>query len=512
MPAIKPELSRMLINISSIADQHNLEAYIVGGLVRDWLLGRDTCDIDITVNKDVRMVAREVARSIDGKYVLLDDANNVVRVITAGFEQTWQLDFTEFAADLNHDLARRDFTINAMAVDLPGFISGSPHLIDPFSGEDDIKNKLIRAVGQQVFEEDAVRLLRAVKFAAELGFTVEPETEKSIVNNSGLIRTVPGEKLRDELLRLLSLTCFYDQLRYLDELSLLTEIIPELSQMKDIAQPKEHHWDVFNHSLETVAAIEFLLLERSWPYGKQDLLSEASWLDDIRSHFREEISSGSNRLQMLKLGGLLHDIAKPQAKTVDDTGRIRFIGHPKYGAEIVAEILNRLRFSNREVRLVKNLVYYHLRPVQMASDGIPSSRAVYRYFRDAADDGIDILVLALADYLATCGPEIGIANWREHCELIEYIMNENRKQQTEVLSERLVDGHDIMQSFGLTQGPLIGKLLDLVREAHAAGEISTRDEAMSLVRKELEMNHSGGLSNSCHMENNINLHALMTRE
>ncbi len=503
MPAIKPELFRLLNSISRVTTRHNLESYIVGGFVRDWLLGRDTYDIDIAINGDVRLVARELAQDIDGKYVLLDDANNVVRVIIAGPDQTWQLDFTGFSDGLRNDLARRDFTINAIAVDLSNFISGSHEMIDPFCGEEDIKNKTVRAVSSQIFKEDAVRLLRAVRFAAELGFGIEAGTENLIIDNSELVGNVPGEKLRDEILRLLSLSCFRDRLLYLDELHLLTGIIPELGEMKDVAQPKEHYWDVFNHSIETVAAVEFLLLENDWPYSKQDLLKESSWLQDIRSHFEEEISGGSNRRQMLKLGCLLHDVAKPQSKTVDDTGRMRFIGHPGDGADIVVEILNRLRFSGKEIKLVKNLVYYHLRPVQMANTGMPTSKAVYRYFRDTGTDGLDILVLALADYLATCGPRINVTDWKRHNELIRYIMAENNKQKIEVLAEKLVDGHDLMKTFCLTQGPLIGKLLDLVQEAHAAGEINTREEAILLVSRELKIKDGGGLSDPCRLDDSL---------
>jgi poly(A) polymerase len=512
MPAFKSELSNLLSKVSTITNQHNLEAYVVGGFVRDWLLGRDTYDIDITVGGKVREVAQEVAHSIDGKYVLLNDANNMARVIAPGFEQTLQLDFTEFSGELIQDLERRDFTINAIAIDLSGLLSGSPQLIDPFSGNADIKKGLIKAVNSRIFEEDPIRLLRAIRFAAELGFEINPVTEKFIQKNCRLIRNVPGEKLRDELLRLLSLHCFYDQLRYMDKLQLLTEMIPELTEMKCVTQPKEHCWDVFNHSLETVAAVEFLFYERDWNHSKQDLRKLIPLWEYIDSHFEEKVSVSSSRKQMLKLAALLHDVAKPQTKTIEDTGRIRFIGHPREGADKVDAILNRLRFSSRETRLVKNLVYYHLRPVQMANVGMPSSRAIYRFFRDSGGDGLDILVLALADYLATTGPEIDVNDWKQHNDLIAYIMKENCKQQVEVLVEKLINGYDLMNIFSLTQGQLIGKLLDLVREAQATGEISTRDDAISLVRKELEMKPGGGLNNSCKMDDYLNMHVCMANE
>jgi hypothetical protein len=162
------------------------------------------------------------------------------------------------------------------------------------------------------------------------------------------------------------------------------------------------------------------------------------------------------------------------------------LGHAKEGAAMAADILERLRFSNREINLVKNLIYHHLRPAQMANKELPTQRAIYRYFRDTDDAGVDILVLALADYLATHGPVMSMDEWRKHCQLINYVLAEHEKQQAKLLPVKLVDGHDLMDVFGLTPSVLIGELLALVREAQASGELSTKEEAIALVRKELD--------------------------
>ena len=489
MPVIKQDLLGLLTKVSAVLIQHNCQAYVVGGFVRDWLLGRETADIDIAVNGDALSVAQEVAKAIDGRYVLLDEANKVARVVVVGDDQPWHLDFTSFSNGIENDLERRDFTIDAMAMELQGLVSGSPQLIDPSSGKSDLKTGLVRTVSQRIFEEDAARLLRAVRLAAELGFKIEPMTESLIRQNCQLARLVPGERLREELLRLLALPGSGDLVRYLDELALLAEIIPELDEMKGVEQPKEHYWDVFNHSVETVTTVEFLLRESQWKYGKGDLLVVTPWSEEISRHFDEDVSSGSNRRLLLKLSGLLHDVAKPATKTVDDTGKMRFLGHAKQGAAMAAAILDRLRFSSREIRLVENLIYHHLRPAQIANDGLPTSRAIYRYFRDTEGAGIDVLFLALADYLATHGPRLDIEEWQQHNQLISYILTEHFKQQAEVLPVKLIDGHDLMDAFGLSPGPLIGELLTEVREAQVAGELSTREEAIALVRKELETRH-----------------------
>jgi poly(A) polymerase len=490
MPDIDQDLLAVLVRISTILNRKNHLAYIVGGFVRDWLLGRKTDDIDIAVKGDALSIAQEVAKAIGGKYVLLDETNKVARVVVTD-EHQWHLDFTSFSSDIQDDLARRDFTIDAIAIELQGLISGSSQLIDPFSGKVDLKKRLVRAVNPQIFAEDAARLLRAVRLAAELGFKIVPGTESLIRKDCQLARLVPGERLREELVRLLVLPGSAVSIRYLDKLGLLTAIIPELEELKGAKQPKEHHWDVFNHSLETVATAEFLLRESPWKYGEEDLLTVTPWSQEISAHFDEEVSSGSNRRLLLKLGALMHDIAKPATRTVDETGRTRFLGHAKEGAAIAVAVLERLRFSSREKRLVENLIYHHLRPAQMANNGLPTSRAVYRYFRDTEDAGIDILFLALADYLATHGPKLDIEEWKQHNLLISFILAEHSKQETKVLPVKLIDGHDLMDTFGLKPGRLLGELLTEVREAQAAEELNSRDEALELVRKELEKRQCG---------------------
>ncbi|MGQ9546182.1 MAG: HD domain-containing protein [Dehalococcoidia bacterium] len=515
------ESGHLLANLTKIARllaSQEKQGYIVGGFIRDRLLGRKTNDVDIAVSGAATATARKVAKAIGGKFVLLDDVNSVARVVVTEDEQPgapsqnrqlpraeWHFDFSSFAGDIKSDLGRRDFTINAMAMELSQFIALtqattiSPRksasslqkkgptlkLIDPFSARDDLRRKIIRAVSKQVFESDPARLLRAVRLAAQLSFTIEPDTESLIRRYSQAVIKVPGERTREELLRLLALPQAAHYLRYLDELGLLLALIPELADSKGVEQPTVHFWDVFEHSMQTVAAAEFLLRESEWQYSNERMLSTAFWSDEIERHLSQEVSGGSNHRVLLKLGALFHDIAKPMTKSLDDSGRARFLGHTKQGAAIASNILGRLRFSNREIKMVESIVYHHLRPVQMAGEGLPTQRAIYRYFRDTGEVGIDILLLALADYLASRGPLVSMEEWTKNCQLINYILTEHERQQAKILPMKLIDGHDIMEAFDLAPGPLIGKLLAMVNEAYASGELSTKEEALALVQKEL---------------------------
>jgi poly(A) polymerase len=509
-----------LTKISHLLAIQKEQGYIVGGFIRDWLLERKTNDIDIAVSGNTITIARKVAKEIGGKFVLLDDVNNIARVVVIAGEQPrktaqnqgscdteWHFDFSSFTEDIESDLARRDFTINAMALELSQFVTASTatatssrkpaksgtekrpllKIIDPFSGEEDLRDKIVRAVSERIFEADAARLLRAVRLAAELDFTIELNTESLIRRYSQAIIEVPGERVREELLRLLALPRAAYYLRYLDELGLLLTLVPELADGKGVEQPAVHFWDVFEHSLQTVAAVEFLIRESDWEYGNDDMLTTIPWSDMIARHLSQEVSNGSNHRVLLKLGGLFHDIAKPMTKSIDDTGRARFLGHAKQGAAITANILERLRFSNREIRLVESLVYHHLHPVQMAKEELPTQRAIYRYFRDTGEVSIDTLFLALADYLASRGPLASMEEWKKHCQLANYILTEHDKQEAKILPVKLIDGNDIMSKFDLAPGPLIGKLLAMVNEAYASGELSTREEALTLVKRKLSV-------------------------
>ncbi len=202
--------------------------------------------------------------------------------------------------------------------------------------------------------------------------------------------------------------------------------------------------------------------------------------------FREEVSPGLTRAGLVKLAILLHDIAKPQTKVLEPDGRAHFYGHPTQGAEAAGGIMQRLRFSNREIKMAQKMIESHLRLWQMGGDqGLPSRRAIYRYFRDTADVSVDIMFLTLADFLATQGPNLDTAEWERHSRLMEYVLAQREEDQTVAAPPKLIDGHDLMNEFALKPGPKIGEVLEAVREAQGAGEISTREEALELARKRL---------------------------
>jgi poly(A) polymerase len=496
--SLNPRVLLLLIRVEDFLTKRGIQGYIVGGFIRDTILARDTADVDIALSSDALEVAPELATALGGNYVLLDKVNKVGRVIskeTAQDTGQWQIDFSTIKDGIEQDLRRRDFTIDAMAISLDSIIEGTTtaEIIDPFNGWEDLRQGVIRTVDDKAFESDALRLLRGVRLASELGFTVSRQTEELIRQKCQLITGVAGERVREELLRLLASPKTGQLLLYLDDLGLITALIPELAQAKGLEQPKEHFWDVFHHSVRAVDAVDFILRQGDWEYADREALSLIPWSAELEQHFSSKVSSGSTRRLLLKLAALLHDIAKPQTKIIDEQGRTRFYGHAREGAQIAAAILERLRFSTKEVKLVVGVVRYHLRPVQMSQNELPSQRAIYRYFRDSGEAAIDTMFFSLADHLATRGPNLDMANWRQHANLIDYILTQRFKKESIAIPPKLINGHDLMKNFDLAPGPKIGELLEAVREAQASAEVTTRDEALSYVNYLLT---GGNLSSS----------------
>ena len=457
-----------------------LVAYLVGGAVRDALLGTESLDLDVAVQGDPARVAGGAAAALGWKAHPLDAGRGIFR-LTSGTGPT--VDLGPVRGSIEHDLAQRDFTVDAIA--LPMTDDAVP--IDPYGGSLDLDRRLIRALSPGVFVDDPGRLLRAVRLAAQLRFDIEPSTRAWIMANAGLVSSVAAERTRDELLKLLGGRDTARRLRELDDLGLLCRVVPELEAARGVAQPREHYWDVFDHCIETTGQVERVLQaeEGSGVLGDDGPV-------DAREYFAREASDGHSRLNLVKLAGLLHDISKPATKTIEPSGRIRFFGHHVEGAEVAGNILRRLRFSRAGVDLVSTMVGSHLRPGQMARQGeMPSRRAVYRFHRDLGEAAVDTVYLNLADYLAARGPYLDESDWDYRRSVARHILRGGATRERAGRPAKLVDGHDIMRVLGIPPGPRVGEMLEMVREAHSSGCIGTREEALGLLAGGLRTGGTG---------------------
>ena len=437
------------------------EAYYVGGCVRDFLRGLEPSDLDVTTSatpdemKEVFADLRFFETGIKhGTLTVLtpDEERRPIEITTfrtdGEYKDNRHPDEVTFVRNLEEDLARRDFTINAMAMDIRG------NLVDVFGGRDDLEAGLIRAVGDpdRRFQEDALRILRALRFAAVLGFEIEPETEAAMFRNKELLRNISAERIYAEFKKLVTGPQVGDVVRkYVD---IIGVFIPELLDMKDFEQHNPYHkYDVLEHCIRAMEAIE-----------------GAGFAED----------------HQMKLAALLHDVAKPQTFFRDDEGIGHMYGHAPAGEEKVRTILNRLKADGETRDRVCTLVKYH--DLVFQEDRRLLKKWMNRYTPEML---LEILHIKRADNLATGNMSEELAEKFDRIESeIRAIIDE---QQCFSLKDLAVDGRDIMDiyeskckgSSGALEGRRIGEILETLLDEVIDGKLPNEKEALTARAAEL---------------------------
>ena len=479
--------------VHQLAQERGARVWLVGGAVRDALLGRPVHDWDFGVERGAMGLARAVADALGGAYFPLDAERDTGRaILTSASGARVELDFAALrGGNLETDLLARDFTVNALALDTKGT------LVDVTGGQADLAARRIRATNERTFHDDPARLLRGVRLEAQLGFEIEPQTAAWIHRDAALAALPAAERVRDEFARLLALPHAVIPLQRLDQFGLLLHVIPELEPLKSVTQSSPHRFDVYRHSLTTVDTLEGVIAAVTGHKVEKRALADAplaAWGDlarvlsqfagDVTAHLAVEISGGRDREGLLKLAALLHDVGKPQTWSQDEQGHIHFYNHEPVGAQMAAARLKKLRFSRDEAERMRTIVGQHLRPAHLSRAEQVTRRAIYRYFRATSCAGVDVMLLSLADHLATYGPNIQEQRWARRLEVAEILLHHYFERREETVSPPpLITGNDLMADLALVPGPKIGRLLEALREAQAAGEVSTRDEALALARQ-----------------------------
>ena len=471
------------------------EIYLVGGAVRDALLGKASHDLDFTVSKNALKVARKTADALEGAYYRLGDEHEIGRVVLTAEDGSRQvLDFADMRGpDLESDLRGRDFTINAIALN----IHKQDEMIDPLGGLVDLRAKDLKACSSHSFKDDPVRILRAIRLASSNKYAIDNETKDGIKEATEALPSVSAERIRDELFRILEGPQPATALRVLDLLGALKYVLPELENLKGEKQSPPHIYDVWEHSLRTVQELEQVLAVLDTIYDKdtvRDLtmgevvLRLGRYRQNITELVNQSITPERNWRPSLFLAALYHDIGKPDKRSENEDGRIQFIGHELSGSDIIEERARALQLSNSEVKRLKTVVENHMRPFHFVNSGkMPSRRSIYRYFRATGEAGVDVALLSIADMLAIYGatlPHDLLKDWMNVArELLEAWFEQAEEK---VLPPALVDGDDLMRVFELEPGPQIGQLLEAIREAQAAGEVEDKKSALDLARQLIE--------------------------
>lgn len=465
---------RLLKAIYSFSQDRKSDLYLVGGALRDCILARDkdNPDYDFAIKKNAISFGRALAKKLKCAFVVLDKEHGSCRLVKKYKDKIYTFDFTDFRGkDIGDDLKHRDFTINAIALNLKNSLSGSDFsftLIDPQGGVLDIKNKLIRMVGSEAFAEDPLRILRAFVFSSSLGFAIDKGTLKAAKLNKEKLTLVSAERIREELFKIFATPRAYDCLIALDKIKALDIIFSEIKKMRRIGQGPYHHLDVWQHTLETVKQLEVVFEEN------KD--------EDIKAYLETAISSDRRRKAILKFGAFLHDFGKPKTLR-KDKGRTTFHGHERVGLRIAEEIGRRIKLSNDELNSLRKIVLWHLRPGYLADSKNPTARAKFRFFRDAGVESLGILLLSLADQRSTKGPFTTFKTRQQHEKVVASLIKEHLMKGKEKKQARLLNGDEVMKRFKLPPSPLVGRVLSLIEELQAIGKIKNKEEAFKSAAK-----------------------------
>jgi poly(A) polymerase/tRNA nucleotidyltransferase (CCA-adding enzyme) len=461
------------------------DAYLVGGAVRDALLGRSVVEADVVVPGDARGCADALARAVGGSAHAIGTQYDLHRVALDGGATVDVLPMR--GGDLGDDLAARDFTVNALAIALRELPEGGladlqrQSVVDLHGGLADLDARSLRLVGPDALDDDPLRALRAVRIACELDFEIQPATAERLPTAAKGLEGVAAERVGAELWRLFGTSRASRGGRLLEEAGLLTACFPALEAGRGVEQRPSHLHPVLEHQLVALEWLDALLAEGPPADRAEREAWEALWRGpqlqtrwgDLRQHLKEHVAA-------LRLATLLHDVGKPATRSVEPDGRTRFFGHDEVGAQLTTEMLRALRLPEAVVERVALLVRQHLRPGQVAAPGLPpTARALHRFHSALGDATPDVCVLFLADSLATAGAEALLPRWPAYVALVRGIAGWEPPPAATRL-RRLVDGHAVMRATGLAPGPAVGRVLEVIEEAAAAGELRHEAEAIRL--------------------------------
>lgn len=464
--------------------------FLVGGAVRDAVLGVASHDLDFAVPQGGIRLAFRVGDALGAPAYPLDLNRDTGRVVLKEVDTT--LDFAGFRGpDLATDLRDRDFTINALALPAGGMTRAE--IIDPCGGLDDLLAGQLRLTHDHALHADPLRAMRAIRQAVQFGFTLTPETETAVRAAAPSLAQVSPERVRDEIVKAMDTARPHTALHLLETHRLLPVILPEIAALSGVEQSPPHHEPVLAHTRHVLARliqVEAALFGETPHAGEalDAMPALAPHREALLAHFTRAVEGELNGRILLRLAALFHDVGKAKTQEIEEgSGRIHFYGHDQVGGDLTADRLRQLALSKKAIRHVRDVVVGHMRPLLLvnAQGARPTRRAVYRFFRDIGPAGLDVGLLALADHLATYdgpGPE---TTWQHLIQMVGALYHFYFEKYDETVSPPpLLNGHHLMEALDLPPGPEIGRLLRLIKEAQAAGQIETEEEAIRFARRQ----------------------------
>jgi len=449
---IYKHILNIAITAGNVGKKENIRVYVVGGVVRDLILGRTIHDIDLMVEGDGILFAKKLAISIGVKKIVPFEKfgtalipNKLLQIEVASsrmeqYDSTSRKPSEVKSASLKEDLKRRDFTINAMAMDIHPENFGE--IMDPLGGVADLEKKILRTPldPDKTFSDDPLRMMRAAYFASKLNFKIEPQCRISIIKQAKRIKIVSWERIREEFIKILTTIKPSVGLVILQKTGLMKIVFPEIDIMYDMKQSSEwHHKDIFSHTLQVV---------------------------DNAAELTEKMK--------VRFAALVHDIAKPRTRKIDPKKGYTFYGHDAIGERMLNKVAKRMRLSNHLANYLKKLTLLHLRPIALVKSEVTDS-AVRRLMVSAGNELEDLMILCRAD-ITTKNSKL-VKKYLNNFDIVEKKMQVVLDKDSAEKFQSPIRGKEIMDIFGLEEGKKIGIIKKSVEEAILDGEIDNTYEA-----------------------------------
>ncbi len=442
----------------------NTDARLVGGSVRNLLLDKPVNDWDFVVPEKALELGKELSKITNSAFVLLDEELEIARLVPRNNRKIY-LDFAISRGNLKKDLSLRDFTINAIAIDMK-----TGEIIDPTGGIKDLKNRVVRASRKRNISDDPLRILRAYRMKAQFGFEIDINTLKWMKEYKGMLDKVSFERIRDEVFKILSTPHSAKIMEEMYDAGILQVIIPELLPMDGMKQNSFHKFDVLRHSFVTYEEMEKLILQNPSP------LPHAGKIED---YLKAPAGGDRNVLQLLKFATLLHDVGKPISQQVNHLGNLYYRGHPIEGKMLWVDIAKRFKLSNNEVDLGGKFVEYHLEPIMVVKqeEGRPRQERLYKFYRNSGKSLPGVILLSWGDVEAGQGESITqeiIDIHHEHCKnMLDLYFTGDRLASP----PKYLTGKEIMDLLEIPQSKEVGEIYLSLEEAIALGDVKDREEA-----------------------------------
>ena len=429
-------------NLSAIDDIiPNHRVFLVGGYLRNYFLNNEIWkDKDLVCLDSAIDLAKEIAKKLDGTFIELDNENKIYRVVLKDKENFFDIS-QALENDIEKDAKRRDFTINSIFYDL-----NKKEIYDPNFGLDDLKKGIIKAISFENMFDDSLRFLRMYRFSANTGFKIDENLKEFSRKNFYKINSIAKERINYEIMQLFSGKYLINTLLEMFNDGALEIIFPFIKEIKKIPSNTHHHLDLVHHSIETVKHIK------------------------------------SNN-PLLKIAALYHDIGKPSTWTIEPSGRHRFIGHDLKGAQLAKKELEELKFSNKQISYISDMVKYHIYPASLIN--CPENKKAYaRFIRKLKTNTPDIIELSKADRLSARGIAVNDEMVEKALLHLDNLLNYYHEIESMAQNPKcLLNGKEIMEILNIKPSKLVGEITNVLLEMQLSKEISTKKQAMDFIKK-----------------------------